>query len=252
MSMWEIEGLVEGSVLAYSRSGRSVEERRSRYWNLFEYQARYDTKFTHFRTMGELLAVGYVYRFEVAEHPDYADHREYFDAIGTFTFVDLPGSNGGNGGYIRPPWLYCDAGSPLWQRFVATGRLAGPDAVPPEPLPPEQIALEVASLGEGAGDYELVATWYRLLAWEMALRQPLPELRASPTLQALRDLVRRTDALSVQLHGSILANPPDDDLAAEPALAWWFDLSHETHGHDDQASCASTSTAARAAPATDS
>jgi aryl carrier-like protein len=234
MSMWEISALVEESVRAYSRSGRSVEERRSRYWNLFEYEARYDTSFTHFRTMGELLAVGYVYRFEVAEHPDYADHREYFDAIDAFTFVEPPGSNGSDGGYIRPPWLYCDAGSPLWQRFVATGRLTGPDAVPPEPLPTEQIALEVASLGEGVGDHELVATWYRSLAWEMLFKQPLPELRANPTLQALRDLVRRTDALSVQLHGAILANPSDDDLAEEPTLAWWFDLIQETHGHGDQ------------------
>ena len=54
MSMWEIEALVEASVLAYSRSGRPVGERRSRYWNLFEYEARYDTGFTRFRTMGEL------------------------------------------------------------------------------------------------------------------------------------------------------------------------------------------------------
>ena len=235
MSMWEIEALVEASVLAYSRSGRPVGERRSRYWNLFEYEARYDTGFTRFRTMGELLAVGYVYRFEAAEHPDYASHREYFDAIGAFTFVELPGSNGSDGGYIRPPWLYCDAGSPLWQRFVAAGRLTGPAAVPPEPRPTEQIALEVASLGEDAGDRELIATWYRSLAWEMAFKQPLPELRANPTLRALRDLVRRTGALSVQLHGAILASPSDDDLAQEPALAWWFDLTREAHGRGDQA-----------------
>jgi hypothetical protein len=234
MSMWEISALVEESVRAYSRSGRSAGERRSRYWNLFEYEARYDTSFTHFRTMGELLAAGYVYRFEVAGHPDYADHREYFDAIDAFTFVELPGSSGSDGGYIRPPWLYCDAGSPLWQRFVATGRLTGPDAVPPEPLPTEQIALEVASLGEGAGDRELVATWYRALAWEMAFQQSLPELRANPLLQALRDLVRRTGALSLQLHGAMLASLSDDDLAQEPKLAWWFDLIHEANGHGDQ------------------
>jgi hypothetical protein len=240
--MHEIEALTEVSVRAYSRSGRSAEERRSRYWNLFEYERRYDTSFTHFRTMDELLAVGYVCRFEVAEHPDYAAHREYFDAIDAFTFVMLPGSNVSDGSYIEPPWLYCDAGSPLWGRFVATGRLTGPDAVPPEPLPIELIALEVASLGEGASDHELVASWYGALALEMiswSPEQPLPELRANPTLRALRDLVRRTDALSVPPFGAMLASPSDDDLAevptlSRPTLAWWFDLSRETHGHGDQ------------------
>jgi hypothetical protein len=241
MSMHEIEALTEASVRAYSRSGRPAAERRSRYWNLFEYERRYDTGFTRFRTMDELLAVGYAYRFEVAEHPDYAARRVYFDAIDTLTFVEMPGSNVSDGGYIRPPWLYCDAGSLLWQRLVTAGRLAGPDAMPPEYLPIEQIALEVASLGEGAGNRELIASWYGALAVEMLFwspEQPLPELRANPVLRALRDLVRRTGALSVPPFGAMLAGPSAEDLAEvapsdRQALAWWFDLAREPSGHGD-------------------
>jgi hypothetical protein len=220
--MHEFEALVEQSVTLLSTSGREPAQLRSLYWNLYEFEAEWDTGFTHFRNIDDLLAVNFVYKMPLTEHPDYAEHRAYFDGLEEFTFIEEPSEDGG---YTYPPDLYFDAGSPLWQRLVDLGRLTGPDTVPPEPIDLVEVAYAVASLAEQRGDRELIASWYRLMAPHVAFEYEPDELRANETLARLRDIVRRTDAMSVRFDYGIAKEDPDEQTLAEyPGLAWWHDL----------------------------
>ena len=86
----------------------------------------------------------------------------------------------GDGGYIDPPHLYFDASSPLWSRMVGLGRLGGHDTEPPQRIPLSQVALAVSLMAEAAGDVDLIARWYRLLALEIAFDNEPPALAVRP------------------------------------------------------------------------
>jgi hypothetical protein len=217
--MHEIEDLVERSVRTLAATGRPWPELRSRYWNLYEFAAEFDTGFTHFRNMDELLAAHFVYRMPVSAHPDYERHRAWFDDIEEFAFIGEPGPED-DGGYVQPPYLYCDAGSPLWARLVASKRLTGADAEPPEPVDMVKIAVEVARIAEATDDRDLVAMWYRLLP--PYLLGALAEARASPGIAELREIVRRTAAMSIPMTYGALRDPSPAELAEAPDLAWWY------------------------------
>lgn len=224
MSMNELEDLVEMAVKRLARSGLSRQRLRSLYFNLFELEARFDTSFTHFRTMDELLAARYVYCLAPAEHPSFDAHRPYFEGLSAFCFIDPDGSEQGHdGGYFKPPYLYCDAGSALWRRLVELGRLGGSDARPPEPLPIAQVLEEVARAAEEAGDVRLVAYAYRLLLWDL-LEVDVRQLEQDLAVRRLRDIVRRTRALDLKLNEGALRDPTPADLADSELVRFWFDL----------------------------
>jgi hypothetical protein len=222
MSMQELEDLVEMSVKLLSRSGLSRKRLRTLYFNLFELEASYDTGFTHFRTIDELLAARFVYCLPLGEHPAFASARDYFGGLQGFCFIDVPGV-GLDGSYFNPPHLYCDAGSGLWRRLVALGRLGGSDAQAPESLPIQSVLEEVARLAEEAEDVRLVAYAYRLLLW-VSLDEDVSVLAADPAVQRLRDIVRRTRALGLVFDFPALRDPTTADLEESELVRYWFDL----------------------------
>jgi len=220
--MQELEDLVEMAVKLLSRSGLSRKRLRSLYFNLFELEASYDTSFTHFRTMDELLAARFVYCLPPSEHPAFAGAKAYFAGLRSFCFVDVPGEPY-DGSYFNPPHLYCDAGSPLWRRLVELGRLGGSDAQAPESLPIQNVLEEVARLAEEAGDSRLVAYAYRLLLW-VSLDGEVSALAADASVQRLRAIVRRTNALALTLDFPALRDPTSADLEESELVRYWFDL----------------------------
>lgn len=227
MPMHEFEDLVEMAVKRLAQSGLSRKRLRSLYFNLFELEARFDTSFTHFRTMPELLAARFVYCLAPSEHPLFERARDYFEGLDAFCFVDPPlEGEGDDGSYFKPPYLYCDAGSALWQRLVELGRLGGSDAQPPEALPIQQVLEEVARVAEEAKDVRLIAYAYRLLLWDL-LDSDLRELEGDLAVQRLRDTVRRTRALELELDVGALRDPTPADLAESEVVRFWFDLTEE-------------------------
>ena len=177
--MFEIEYLVEYSVQMLAGSGADPWELRSQYWNLYDFEGRWDTSFTHFRNMDDLLAARSVYRIPLTEHPDHERFREYFDGLSAFAFLALPDGTE-DGGYTEPPDLYFDAGSPLWARLVELGRLTGRDAERPREMPLAELALRVATLAEQQGDRELIGRWYRLLVLEQDFEADPTDLAPQP------------------------------------------------------------------------
>lgn len=228
MSNHEFEDLVEMSVRLLAKSGLSRQRLRSLYFNLFEFEASFDTDFTHFRTMKELLAARFVYCLAPAEHPDFVGAEAYFGALEGFCFVESPlgGARAHDGGYYKAPYLYCDAGSALWRRLVELRRLGGSDARAPERLPIQQVLEEVARAAEGAGDVRLVAYAYRLLLWGL-LDGEVEQLRADLFVLRLREIVRRTRALELKWDVGALRDPTPVDLDESEVVRFWFDLGAE-------------------------
>jgi hypothetical protein len=221
--MFELESLVEDSVNVLDGSGIDPWELRSLYAAMYEFEGQWDTSFTHLRNLDQIVAARFVYLFPLSDHPDYEAHREYFDGLSEFAFLELPDGTS-DGGYTEPPLLYFDAGSPLWQRMVELGRLSGRDAEPPRDVPLREVALRVATLAEPRGDADLIARWYRLLSLELEEDDDPAVLARDPTLTSLREIVRRTDAMSLPMFGTMLADPEAETLAKYAHLRWWYTL----------------------------
>ncbi len=209
MSMHEIEDLVEESVRILAV--RSDLDLRSLYWQLYDYQNHWDTGFTNFRVMDLLLQARYTYRFDLNQHPDYTQYRDYFDGLTGFDAVrEKPIEPYGQpvlerekgwvvpnpmAGYARPPYLYCDVGSPLWARFVKLGVLSNGDAIPPDAgLNIVDAALAVMRLAELGGDVVAIYGWYALLSTHIASFFDLDSLRDNAALGEILDITRRNDA----------------------------------------------------------
>ncbi|QSQ20479.1 hypothetical protein JY651_35305 [Pyxidicoccus parkwayensis] len=267
MSMHEIEDMVEGAVRVLDKRAPVGDAApRSQFAKLYEFQEGYDCGFTHFRVMDLLLARRFTYRFDLEEHPDFKKRGKFFKGLKDFTFLhDNPADDTDENldsdeepspvaGYVEPPDLYCDAGSPLWRRMVEAGKLKGPDAEAPTPLRLFDVVYDVMLAAEAEGDRELIAMWFnmgpkalfgelftrQLRKGDVVARNPFTgkdiiaeedftaprqfsaeELQAAvPHAARMRELVRRTNALAVELAYDY--RPPLEALAHDSVEAWWW------------------------------
>ncbi len=237
MSMHEFEDLVEASVRTLAQSPRhSRQELRALYWNLYEFEALWDTHFTQLRVLDLLLAAHYTYRFDLSEHPDYQRDPHFFQSIKGFSFLNVhpqkewDGEQNPVAGYCEPPYLYCDVNSQLWYRFVQQGVLTGEDALAVE----RQKSIDFASLvvedAFAQQDFRLIAAWYALLAPYLLFTfsdEEVPKLMTLPSLIAIKRHYYQTEAHHVQLgdYGAFrrpTSEEMDEMEMGRAVLSWWF------------------------------
>ncbi|MFE5856103.1 hypothetical protein ACFQ61_23245 [Streptomyces sp. NPDC056500] len=237
MSLHEIEDLVADSIRILDVHSESDDSRvRDWFAVLYRFQGEYDCSFTHFRVMEILLRRGYTYRFPVDRHPDYAQRSEYFDALDEFaglrTFDEEGPDFDGYGswledGYVEPPFLYCDAGTALWQRMTTAGELRGPDTTPPRPTRLIDVVREIATAAEKEGDHELIGLWYAfgcetLVGGPSGCPFDVDELAEMPAVRDLRAVVRRTGSLAIAQRSSYAV--PVEFADHHELEAWWWGL----------------------------
>jgi hypothetical protein len=258
MSMHEFEDVVEASVLVLDHSHRQgrVQDLRSKFYNLYGYQALWDTGFTHFRVMDLLLRHRFVYRFALSEHPQYDRYRSVLDRLARqddFSFImvdptlEWHETENPEAGYYDPPFLYCDAGSHLWRLFVEAGQVAGRDARAPRLQPVRAIASLVVEEAELQEQRNVISQWYPLAAASICnptgiVLQEGPELdvaalQRDPDLLRIREATIRTRAYERDIDYGMTRLPKREepesllafDLTFSPTesalrfLRWWFE-----------------------------
>ncbi|SDT39033.1 hypothetical protein SAMN04489716_3579 [Actinoplanes derwentensis] len=218
--MHEIEDLVQTSVELLDRH-HPADDGRLRDWftALFAFQNDYDCSHTQHRVMEILIRRGHTVRFPIAEHPDYAARKDFFDGIEEFTPLREFGADEQEfageleDGYVDPPWLYCEAATALWQRMNCPATTEAPLL---------EVVVAVAEAAERDGDAELIGCWWSL-GWQALVGgQPFSpeELAATPGVAELRAIVRRTGA---QGFGS---RPSEEqlELMGDELETWWYRL----------------------------
>ncbi len=243
MGMHEFENVVEGSIRLLAREGADNLDLRSIVYALYKYQSQFDTGFTNFRLIDILLAHRYAYKFSVNEHPDYGEHKRFLDALGNdFAHIQVNPSqawdctNNPTAGYYQHGYLYCDAGSRLWQRFVDAGVLQGRDARPPVPMKLSDIVAKIVSLAEVNKEIGLIRTWYPLFILDTKdfnSAATLRSLKDDDSIQVIRSVTKRTAALDIEMSYGLLTIPPLEEICDQPILYWWFDLNQTGKGQRD-------------------
>jgi hypothetical protein len=216
MSMHEFEDLVEQSIRLLATTERPIEELRSRYATLYDFQNEWDTGYTHFRVIDLLLAAHFVYRVPFADYPHQAEGTSVKDG-----WIELPGHDQAT--YCKAQLLYIDAGSPAWTCLVEAGRLRGVDAIAPSKIDLFELALDLCLLAEQQEQRSLVGMWYRLLAAHAVVNE-LEGVQELVALIELRALVKRTGALAIEMEYGCLRTPTEENQAEMPLLHWWFNL----------------------------
>ena len=147
MSMWEFEALAEMSVKMIDASPLSLSEKRNFYANIYALVGEFDVSFVHFRTTDALTRASFFHRIAITQHPDFADHRAYFDAVvseGRSKWISVHTADSDEylpaDSFYDPnpheddivPGLWFDSTMPLWPRAVEAGLLTGLAAEPVE------------------------------------------------------------------------------------------------------------------------
>ncbi|XVV12560.1 hypothetical protein ACQP2X_48575 [Actinoplanes sp. CA-131856] len=224
MSMHEIEDLVHLSVMALDRH-HPAGDGRVRDWlvALYEFQRGFDCSHTQGRVEDILIRRRHTYRFPVGAHPDYPERRAFFDGITEFTELretdDEHQDDSLEDGYVDPPWLYCEAGTALWRRMV--------DDEPPRAVKPIDLAAAVAEAAEAQGDVDLIAGWYALGHQTLVGGAvfSVEELAEMPAVAALRAIVVRTGAMSVELPPGYRPSEEELEMLDDELESWWYAVS---------------------------
>ena len=249
MSMHEIEELQEASIRLLDR----IEglDHRSMFKRLYDFDAFFDTGFTHFRVMDILLRRRFYYRMALEDHPDYAQFKDALEDIRREDFSSIARDPSAEDNSATNPvvayWtegqLYCEAGSEIWAKLSGVGRLSGADREAPQPIDIVDIADTVVSFATAEENkesqirpmevtcLELAAWWYAVLPMVLLYEGPPRQSALGPddvALQRIRDVVVKSEAYKIKGDGCLSYPERNDDWSeVEPDalrfLQWWYE-----------------------------
>ena len=175
MSMHEIEGLVEDSV-------RQIASPSNRHlvYQLYQFQATYDTGYTHFRVKELLIEIGYLHYLPIQKLPGYQTGHPEIEAFVkkleksksgwlSWTGAHYYGQLQDDGQTI----IYFDYGSPLWTEAVQANLIDEPKATTPPSLDELSLAAQMMKAALEKGNTALVCQWYAMITnahieWDIA------------------------------------------------------------------------------------
>ncbi len=196
MSQHSIENLIEDSVYLINKSDLSASEKRNSIVNLYRFQAQFDTGYTHFRCIDILLKNKATYRIPLTEHPDYSNHTSFFDNLdGYWLPADVSKPNDTSVFFNEDDQhLYFDAGTALWQRLKAQGRIHD---VTPASWDNALLVHNLLELAAKTNHADVFSQWYALALNEVLIGST-PDFMSwlkNKDIQAIRVLLVRYKSL---------------------------------------------------------
>ena len=243
MGMHEFETGAEIAVTVLDKSmDANTKDLRSMYYSLAKFTAEWDAALQHFQVLEPLLKHRFTYAFQVEEHPDYEQYREYFDGLkGLSDYHGINRVPGEKWDYKENPevaiisgMLYFDAGGELWQRFVDVGKLTGEDVVAPKEIPVEEIIALVVMEARQQNDTAAISYWYPLIS-TISMLKPMSAmvLQQNPHLMKIREIVIATEAYKKDFNYGYTRLPLPDYFnngfeawgipqEVAPFYHWWY------------------------------
>ena len=169
MSMHEIEGLVEDSVLLVSKSTKPQGVKRDILYNLYRFQEMFDTSYTHFRVIAILLDLKFVYRIPINQHPDYNQQITYFNNLDFEKTNWLSAEIGKKSELVyalKEPdgiFLYADTGSKFWQRLCKVEIIPKTEQQAPEKIKTICLIWQLLEEANLQDNLQLVRDWYAFM-----------------------------------------------------------------------------------------
>jgi len=253
--MHEVEDLVESSIRFLDKSPESASlDLRSMFWNLFEYQKKFDTGDTLFRAVDVLIKHRYVYVLPVTEHPEYEKYKSYFDGLNDNTAIlnkpteewdeENNRETGCNFADVYKKWgekfakeigapvgpkLYVQAGGECWKKLAAQGKFTGKDAEPPQIIDIIDLAETIVDAAVKNKDLKLAAWWYKVgLPYEISSSdRDFKLLPKDAKLQKLKKIAEENKLMDIEVNGynqDMLASLDDAGKDLAKFLKWWFFL----------------------------
>lgn len=221
MSQKHIEDIVENTVVFLARKSKSPHA-RDWLWNLYQYEAQFDTSFTAFRQMPLLRKRGVWFRFKPSEVMTAPQVKQI-----------KPGHVDADA-FFEPPYVYAEIGSKTWSKWVRRKLLKGRDARKPKKMHIIEVAAQAAAMESKSRKRELTHWWFALIADDLARldaegkERQLARFKVMPKTRSFLKLARGAGASkrfvdqSTQWPYSRLESDASDIIDLE-SLRWWFD-----------------------------
>lgn len=177
MSMHEYESLVEAGIHLVDQSGFEDKRKRELIFELFLYQAQFDTSYTHFRVIEilkkyDFVRVKKVEECKLGEGDAALSFEEGWNSLQVDDDEELFL-------FIENGECYYDWNSPVWELLEGEGCAY-------EEGPISQLALAMMKLAAKADDIQQVNNWYCALVqealWDAGEIQGEEDLKAYPEL----------------------------------------------------------------------
>jgi hypothetical protein len=156
-----VEDVAEASIQLLARYHRPLSlDVHLTIITLQEFQEMCDAIFANFRVIDLLLKAHNSYRIPLDEGPDYGLSRYCFDHLEDWTSIHRDPTqpwdvdDNSVGAYFQDGYVFTEGGSPLWERLVELGVLAGEDAEGPGDLALSRVVSQVVANAEDLGDRE--------------------------------------------------------------------------------------------------
>ncbi len=160
MSMHEIESIVEDSVRLILDSKFSKDKKLSIIYNLYDFQIRFDTKYTTFRIYKELRELSYLCSYSEKEMLDAGlINKKEIESLKKDGWCKIKGKEVLYKKEGEEKFFYSEYGDFLWEKSVE-GLLKNKNSkVKPDKLGLLELMLVVSELAFDKGDHSLVLDW---------------------------------------------------------------------------------------------
>ena len=174
MSMYEIEGLVEETILTIDKMDLSLKQKRNFIYNAYELQNQFDCSFTHFRVIEVLKKNEYVQSYKIKEFPIYKKAIDFFNNLPTkeFEFIrKRPNEPFSTENHSIAYWrkkenlIYADFGTPYYS-LHPTDR--------PEKMDPLAFGLKSIQFGHSIRNADFIYNWAGFMINYLLVFFPLP------------------------------------------------------------------------------
>lgn len=161
MSYHQIEELVEDSICLVDKASLSKGEKRKLIYNLYRFHDKFDTDYNRFRILPALQKNGFIYTFPIKKHPDYSEHKEYFNQFDENSQEWIPVNiNEAEQGsvYLKEKQLWFEVNDEFWHRMQS--QLSEKDQQSPQKMTMPRLFLFILNLSFQHRDFLLTKRWY--------------------------------------------------------------------------------------------
>lgn len=242
MGMHEIESAVEQSVKFLDQHLTDDEMARSYFWNLFNYQAYYDTGNTTFRVMDILVKRQLYFKVTKDNYPEYEKYKQALDEIEHSPYPEIYQNPNQEWDAKTNPevalynhedgFIYFEIGTYPWQQLNALDQL--PNATPPSEIPIEEIVATICTLAQDVNNAGIARTWFSILPIQLCWfgQGNILDLMENDSIKTIKTIAKEMHLIEMQgdeweygflhipNHAEIEGSGADEN--AQKFMRWWF------------------------------
>lgn len=200
MSFHQIENIIEDAVVIVAKANISINKKRDLFFNLYQFQDRFDTSYTRFRVSEILETNQFLYATSLDNHPDFLTHPSFFTEYINENYAWIPVNildEDGDTVLLENKQLFFEAGDGFWKRIKST--LPQKEQQEPQKIPYANLFYQLLIVAKEQNEILFLKRWYAffvnsILEYELheddGIPPNFPQWLSQKSLSNIRDFIK--------------------------------------------------------------